>query len=261
MTRSVADSAIALQAIAGYDPNDGASQDRPAMPHLETMRKSNGRLRIGIPREFFCANLDPEVQAAFDQALAVLAKVGGETRDVALEVSADRTVLRAEAYAYHAEYIAKTPELYLPETLSKVQLGAGIDGPTYIRARRDLDRLRRSTLNVFSYVDLLVTPTTPVPAPKAVDYPSTFEGALALDGTLLRNTRPFNMYAFPTISVPCGMTRAGLPIGLQIAGPPWEEQRVLELARAFEQVTDWHTLGPPALAPMQTSERPVKTNS
>jgi aspartyl-tRNA(Asn)/glutamyl-tRNA(Gln) amidotransferase subunit A len=96
-------------------------------------------------------------------------------------------------------------------------------------------------------VDFLVTPTTPVSAPKAADYPSTFEGVLALDGLLLRNTRPFNMYGFPTISVPCGMTSAGLPIGLQISGPPWEEQRVLGLARAFEEATDWHARRPRAL--------------
>ena len=248
MTRTVADAAIALQTIAGYDPNEITSQDRPVGQYLEGMRRSRGRLRIGVPREFFYENLHPEVQAAIDRALTVLGTLGAETHDVALQVSTDRTVIRAEAYAYHAEYIAKTPELYLPETLAKLQLGAGIDGPTYIRARRDLDRLRRSTLNVFSSVDLLVTPTTPIPAPKASDYPTTFAGVLALDGSLLRNTRPFNMYGFPTISVPCGITSAGLPIGLQISGPLWEEQRVLGLARAFQEATDWHTRRPPAVA-------------
>jgi aspartyl-tRNA(Asn)/glutamyl-tRNA(Gln) amidotransferase subunit A len=245
MTRTVADSAIALQAIAGYDPDEVTSQDRPVGQYLVTKRKGNERLRIGVPREFFFANLHPEVQAAIDQALAVLVTLGGETRDVPLEVSMDRTVFRAEAYAYHAEYIARTPELYLPETLAKLQLGAAIDGKTYIRARRDLDRLRRSASNVFSSVDLLVTPTTPVPAPKASEYPSTFEGALALDGLLLRNTRQFNMYGFPAISIPCGMTSAGLPIGLHISGPPWEEQRVFGLARAFQEATDWHSRRPP----------------
>jgi len=259
MTRSVTDLAIALQTIAGYDPNEVTSQDRPVGQYLEAMRKSHRRLRIGVPREFFYADLHPEVQAAIDQALAVLVTVGGETREVPLEVSTDRTVIRAEAYAYHAEYIAKTPELYLPETLAKLQLGAGIDGQTYIRARRDLDRLRRSSVNVFSTVDLLVTPTTPVPAPKASDYPLTFEGALALDGSLLRNTRPFNMYGFPTISVPCGMTSAGLPIGLQISGPPWEERRVLGLARAFEEATDWHTRRPPALSSMRSPTKETAT--
>jgi aspartyl-tRNA(Asn)/glutamyl-tRNA(Gln) amidotransferase subunit A len=101
-------------------------------------------------------------------------------------------------------------------------------------------------LNVFSSVDLLVTPTTPLLAPVAADYPSTAEGAMALDASILRNTRPFNMYALPTISIPCGMSSAGLPIGLQLAGPPWEEQRVLALAQAFQQATDWHTRRPPA---------------
>jgi aspartyl-tRNA(Asn)/glutamyl-tRNA(Gln) amidotransferase subunit A len=250
MTRSVADAAIVLQVIAGYDPDETSSQDRPVGRYLESMRQNRGRLRVGVPREFFFANLDPEIQATFDQALAVLVRIGAETRDVPLEVSKDRTVIRAEAYAYHAEYMAKTPELYIPETLGKLKLGAAIDGQSYIRARRDLDRLRRSTLNVFSSVDLLVTPTTPVSPPKASDYPATLDGALALDGLVLRNTRPFNMYGFPTISVPCGMTNDGLPIGLQISGPPWEEQRVLGLARAFEEVTDWHKRRPPALASM-----------
>jgi len=156
--------------------------------------------------------------------------------------------MRAEAYAYHAEYIAKTPELYLPETLGKLKLGAGIDGESYIRARRDLERLRRSMSNVFSSIDFLVTPTTPVVAPKAADYPSTLEGAMALDALLLRNTRPINMYGLPTISVPCGMSREGMPIGLQICSPPWQEQQLLALAHAFEAATDWHTRRPPVLA-------------
>jgi aspartyl-tRNA(Asn)/glutamyl-tRNA(Gln) amidotransferase subunit A len=245
MTRSVADSAVALHAMAGYDPDDVTSQDQPVGAYLEAVRKSHARLRIGVPREFFYANLHPEVQAAMDQALSVLVALGGETRDILLEVSADRTVFRAEAYAYHAEHIASAPELYLPETLAKLQLGAAIGAKTYIRARLDLDQLRRSGVNVFSSVDVLVTPTTPVPAPKASEYPSTFEDALALDGLLLRNTRSFNMNGFPTISVPCGMTRAGLPIGLQITAAPWEEQRVLGLAQAFQEATDWHTRRPP----------------
>ena len=91
-------------------------------------------------------------------------------------------------------------------------------------------------------------PTTSVPAPKASDYPSSVEDALALDALLLRNTRPFNMYGFPTISIPCGMTGSGLPIGLQISAAPWQEQRLLTLARAFEAATSWHTQRPPAAA-------------
>jgi aspartyl-tRNA(Asn)/glutamyl-tRNA(Gln) amidotransferase subunit A len=248
MTRTVRDSAIVLQAIAGYDPNDMSSQDRVVERYREPAPAKPVRPRIGVARDFYYEGLQPEIQAAIEQALAILVRLGGEPRDVPLEVSTDRTVMRAEAYAYHAEYIAKTPELYLPETLGKLTLGANIDSGSYIRARRDLERLRRSMSQVFSSIDFLVTPTTPVVAPKAVDYPSTLEGAMALDALLLRNTRPINMYGIPTISVPCGMSREGMPIGLQICAPPWQEQQLLALAHAFEEATDWHTRRPPVPA-------------
>jgi aspartyl-tRNA(Asn)/glutamyl-tRNA(Gln) amidotransferase subunit A len=247
MTRTVGDAAIVLAAIAGYDPREPTSEDRPVGQYVDAIGSGRARLRIGLPREFFYASLDADIQAATDQALRTLAGLGAELREVPLEVSTDRIVIRAEAYAYHAEYVAKSPDLYLPETLAKLRLGAGIDAQTYIRARRDLARLRRTSLTVFSSVDLVVTPTTPVVASKASDYPSTIEGALALDGSLLRNTRPFNLLAFPTISVPCGITSANMPIGLQISGPPWEESRVLGLAHAYQQATDWHLRRPPAL--------------
>lgn len=228
-------------------PREPTSEDRPVGQYLDAIGPGRARLRIGLPHDFFYASLDPDIQAATDQALRTLVALGAELRETPLEVSTDRIVIRAEAYAYHAEYVAKSPELYIPETLAKVRLGAGIDAQTYIRARRDLDRLRRTSLTVFSSVDLLVTPTTPVIAPKASDYPSTIEGALALDGSLLRNTRPLNLLAFPTISVPCGLTNAGMPIGLQISGPPWEESRVLGLAHAYQEATDWHRRRPPTL--------------
>ncbi len=244
MTRTVVDSAILLQAIAGYDPDDIASENRPVAPYLEGRELGRGSVRVGVPREFFYAELDPDVQEAIEKALTVLAAAGAKMVDVALVLSKDRSVFRAEAYATQADNIAKTPELYLPETLAKFKTGAAIDAPSYMRARRDLDRLRRSTLSIFSSVDFLVTPTTPVTAPKAADYPTSADEALALDGKLLRNARPFNMFGLPTISVPCGLSRIGLPIGMQITAAPWEEQGLFSIARAFEAATDWHTRRP-----------------
>jgi aspartyl-tRNA(Asn)/glutamyl-tRNA(Gln) amidotransferase subunit A len=244
LTRTVADSDTVLQVIAGYDPDDLSSQVRPPGDYREAISRHRGRLRIGIPRDFFYAALDREVQAAIEEALSVLA-AGIETTDVALEVSTDRTVFRAEAFAYHAAHMASTPQLYLAETLAKLQMGAGIDAQTYIRARRELDRLRRSMSALFASIDLLVTPTTPTAAPQMAQYPSTFDGVLALEaGSVLRNTRPFNIFGIPTITIPCGMTGTGLPIGLQISGPPWAELRVLQFARAFEQATRWHECRP-----------------
>ncbi len=246
MTRTAGDAAVMLAAIAGYDPRDPASEDRPAGAYLEPQATHGTRLRVGLPRTFYFENLDPEIEASIEQALRVLGALGVQFQDVPLEVSTDRTVIRAEAYAAHARNIATSPGLYLPETLAKLRLGADIDAPAYIEARRDLQRLRRSTLGVFSSVDLLLTPTTPVLAPKASDYPARIDDVLALDGLILRNTRPFNLYGFPTLALPCGISSTGLPIGLQIAGPPWNEQRVLSLARLFQQETDWHRRRPPA---------------
>jgi aspartyl-tRNA(Asn)/glutamyl-tRNA(Gln) amidotransferase subunit A len=246
MTRTVRDTALMLAAIAGYDPQDPSSVDRPVGPYLGSSGRARTPVRIGLPREYYFANLHPEVQAATDQALRVLVAAGAQVHDVPLEVSTDRTIIRAEAYAYHAQYIAKYPERYLPETLAKLRSGADIDTPSYIRARQDLDRLRRSVVTVFTTVDILVTPTTPMLAPSAADYPSTPEGAIALDGAMLRNTRPFDLYGLPTLSIPCGFSSSGLPIGLQLCGAPWDEAGVLALAETFQHATDWHTRRPPS---------------
>jgi len=148
-----------------------------------------------------------------------------------------------EVYAVHAKYFASTPELYRPWMRERLAQAAEVDTLSYVVGRRELDQVRRAINGVFSTVDLLVTPTTPVP-------PITIEEALnmttpPLPGELwLRNTRPFNAYGLPTISIPCGFTQAGLPIGFQIAGPRFGEGRVLAFAHNFEQSTDWHKTKP-----------------
>jgi aspartyl-tRNA(Asn)/glutamyl-tRNA(Gln) amidotransferase subunit A len=243
LARTVGDCALLLEATAGYDCADTTSEDRPI--DLAPDRMDLRGMRIGIPREFFFDKLDAEVAAAVECALALLTSLGAETHEVALGVSTDRTVFRAEAFAHHAAHLAETPELYLPETRKKLLLGASIDAPTYIAARRHLAQMRRGIANLFGQVDVLITPTAPVAAPRLADYPASFEEVLALEAAfVLRNTRPFNLFGIPTLTVPCGMTRAGLPVGLQIAGPSWQEQRVLKLAHAFEAATDWHKSAP-----------------
>jgi aspartyl-tRNA(Asn)/glutamyl-tRNA(Gln) amidotransferase subunit A len=237
MTRFVTDAALVLQAIAGYDLSEPTSQDRPIDHYVASAWRKGSRLRIGIPRAHFYTNLHPEVETGIEEALTLFKKLGAEIQDVPLEVSKDRVVIRAEAYAYHSEHIVSTPELYQPETLGKLRLGQSINAETYINARRELDRLRRVTPGVFSSVDVLITPTTPVTAPRAADLPSNFDAIVAGEGVLLQNDRPFDINGLPCVSVPCGTTRAGLPIGLQISGPPWGEAQVLSVARAFEQAT------------------------
>jgi aspartyl-tRNA(Asn)/glutamyl-tRNA(Gln) amidotransferase subunit A len=150
-------------------------------------------------------------------------------------------IVFAENYAFHAPYFLKTPELYHPSIRRNLELCSKVTAAAYIQSRRELDAARRSIATVFSKVDLLVTPTMAVPPP-------TIEEAIRLGIELEilnnRNTAPFNVYGLPTISIPCGFTSSGLPIGMQISGPRFSEAKVLALAHAYEQATDWHTKRP-----------------
>jgi Asp-tRNA(Asn)/Glu-tRNA(Gln) amidotransferase A subunit family amidase len=195
-------------------------------------------LRVGIPRAHFFDELDDEVRAAMDRALAVIETLVAEMREVAIEIPTDRVVQNAESFAYHAENVARTPELYQPETLRRIRWGADISAVEYIRRRRELEQERLRARHFFAEVDLLVTPTTPIPAPAIADLKKDPAALRPAELTLLRNTRPFNVWGLPAVSVPCGFTKSGLPIGLQIAGPHWREDLVLRLASAYEQAVN-----------------------
>jgi aspartyl-tRNA(Asn)/glutamyl-tRNA(Gln) amidotransferase subunit A len=243
LTRNVEDCATMLEAIAGYERRDVSSERRPLK--LRPWPSSQAGVRIGVPRAFFYEGLHPAVHSALEAALAALSDLGARIEDVSLEVSTDRTVFQAEAYASHAELIAARPEGFLPETLAKLRRGASVDTLAYMRARVALAQLRRGIAKMFTQVDVLVTPTVPVPAPRLVDYPQTFDEVVAWEaGSMLRNTRWFNALGIPTVSVPCGRTEEGLPIGLQFAAAPWQERRALGLALAYESATAWCTRRP-----------------
>jgi aspartyl-tRNA(Asn)/glutamyl-tRNA(Gln) amidotransferase subunit A len=246
MTRTATDAALMLQVIAGYDPEDTSSTDTPVQDYAAGLVAKSSSLRIGIPRAHFYEGLHPEIQAAMDTALSVLGKLTSSQHEIEMPAANDAALLiqKVEAYAYHREYVTKSPELYQPETLKRIHAGAEISATEYINARRQLDQSRRSISKVFDAVDLVVTPTTPVP-------PFTISELLA-DPDQLRakevlaspNTRPFNLLGLPTVSIPCGFTSRGLPMGMQITGPLGSEATVLRLAYAYEEATDWHKRRP-----------------
>jgi aspartyl-tRNA(Asn)/glutamyl-tRNA(Gln) amidotransferase subunit A len=245
MTRSVVDTALVLRAIAGYDQDDVTSYNMPVQDYAAALSRPRGRrMRIGLARDYFFEGLDPQVRQIVDRAMSVFGKLGAQIHDVTLPVSSGRTVIQAEAYSYHAANMTATPDLYLPETLSKLRLGASIDMETYIEAKLSLEQIRRAAPNIFTSVDAVVTPTTPVPPPKASELPSTFDEIMANDAMLWRNTRPFNLLALPTISIPCGFTDLGMPVGMQLSGAPWQEMQLLTIARVYEQATDWNARRP-----------------
>lgn len=163
-----------------------------------------------------------------------------QVKEVCLDVPTDRTLQAAESYAYHAENVAKNPELYQPETLRRIRTGDRITTGEYIQRRHELEVARRRIRDVFADVDVLITPTTPIPAPSIAELRANPDALRPAELKLLRNTRPFNVWGLPAISVPCGFTQEGLPIGLQIAGPHWREDLVLRVGYAYEQATAWH---------------------
>ena len=242
MARTVADTALLLQVIAGYDAQETTSIEMNVPDYSKALGAKVSSLRIGAPREFFFADLDPEIEAATKEALSVLGKLTAGIRDIALPANSMeslRDVVRAaEAYAYHREYVTKTPELYQPLTLKRIRAGADVTTPAYIQGRRDLAQVRRTAEKWLGSVDVLVTPTLPIPPPLISD-PHADDILPAV-----RNTSPFDVNGWPAISLPCGFTSQGLPMGLQIIGPNGAEPVIFQLAHAYEQATDWHKRRP-----------------
>jgi Asp-tRNA(Asn)/Glu-tRNA(Gln) amidotransferase A subunit family amidase len=243
MTRTVADSVTMLQSLAGYDAEEATSSNVPVPDYAAQVRQT-GPLRVGIPRAYFYEKLDAEVESALNSAITVIQKLASSVRDVDTPASNDTTILRAEAYAYHADNIKKNADLYQPETLRRIRSAEDVTTVAYIQARRQVDQYRRTITKTFESVDLLITPTTPVPPFTIAELLGDPNNLRTKEILMLRNTRPFNILGLPTISVPCGFTKAGLPIGMQITGGPWEEAKVFKLAEAYEQQTEWHRRHP-----------------
>ncbi|HWR35676.1 MAG TPA: amidase [Clostridia bacterium] len=232
MARTVEDAALLLEAIAGYDPLDKASADVPAF-EFASVGAITGRLRVGVARQFFFDGIHPEIASAVDRAFRAIAPIA-ELREVVVPVSNDRTVQSYEAYLYHREWAAQSPERYQPETLRRIQSGARYTVDEYDQALRELRSLRAAVADLFREVDVIVTPTAAVPPPTIAELQSEPGQLRQRELLMLRNTRPFNVLGLPTISISCGETAEGLPIGLQITGAAWQEATVLSFAKAVE---------------------------
>jgi aspartyl-tRNA(Asn)/glutamyl-tRNA(Gln) amidotransferase subunit A len=243
ITRTVADAAVLLQAIAGYDAQEVTSVDLPVPDYVGMIKRGVSPLRVGVPREYFFAALHPDVESVVAEALSVVSRLTAGMQDIVVPVNPDvnTNVMPAEAYAFHASRVAQHPELFKPAVLGRLRQGEAVSVTSYIQQRRELDRARRAAPRLFTQVDLLVAPSIPV-LPVRIDDAKDDEESVA---QFARNARPFNTYGLPAITVPCGFSKSGLPIGLQIAGPPWGEAAVLRLAHAYEQETKWHTRRPP----------------
>jgi aspartyl-tRNA(Asn)/glutamyl-tRNA(Gln) amidotransferase subunit A len=243
MARRVEDCAILLQALAGHDPLDPASSREPVADYVGALGQPIRGLRVGVPRDFFLDGADPEVATAFEAALAALRGLGAVVADVAIphiwDAPAFMVIMASEAYAYHERDLRAHPELYGDLLSERLLSGALYTGSEYVQATRLRERLRRSMLDVLRGVDLLATPTTPKPA-------STFATAWDISIPPARsNMPPFNVSGLPALALPCGFSRSGLPLSLQLTGRPFDEATVLRAGHAYERATEWHRRRPP----------------
>jgi aspartyl-tRNA(Asn)/glutamyl-tRNA(Gln) amidotransferase subunit A len=245
MTRSVEDCAHMLQCVAGYDPRDPASADVPVGSYTAHLTEPIRGLRLGVPRAAFMdvEGLDPDTRAAVETAFDVFRDLGATLVDVewpSLGWSAATGLISAmEAFAYHAQTLRERPSAFGVLARNRFRLGGLLSSADYLQAQRARAVVCHEAATLMQSVDALVTPTSIAPA-------STFESfdPLAQYHDRPSFTRPFNLTGQPALSIPCGFSRAGLPIGLQIAGRPFDEATVLRLGHAYESATDWHTRVP-----------------
>jgi aspartyl-tRNA(Asn)/glutamyl-tRNA(Gln) amidotransferase subunit A len=243
MARTVEDCALLMQPLAGHDPLDPASSRSPVDDYAAALGRDVRGVRVGVVRNYFFEGIDPEVERAFEEAMATLRRLGADVRDVQIpSLKATHSfllILLAEAYAYHERDLREHPELYGDVLRERFQAGALVTGAEYVQAQRIRSEICRETAEVLQAVDVLATPTTPRPA-------TSFTQAHDPDfGFPRSNMPPFNITGSPTLALPCGFSSSGLPLSLQLAGRPFEEATVLRMGHAYERATAWHTRRPP----------------
>jgi aspartyl-tRNA(Asn)/glutamyl-tRNA(Gln) amidotransferase subunit A len=244
MARRVRDAAVLLQAIAGYDPEDPSSIDAMVPDYLRALDGGVSGWRIALASDEFFTWAEGEVLSAVREAAQTFTSLGAQVQEAPFPNGRDAAranglMVTSDAAAFHRERLENQPEDFGEDVLQRLHSGAAFTSTEYVQARRTQSVLRRQFERFFDSFDLLLTPATPVAAP-AIEGPDAVEQAR----TLTRFTSPFNLTGLPALSLPCGFTGNGLPIGLQIVGPPWSEAAILRAAHAFEQATDWHRRRP-----------------
>lgn len=243
LTKTVEDAALILNVLAGYDRLDITSVEHAKEDYASAIKQPIAGLRLGIPRAPFFDMVDADVASAVDEAIGVLAKITKSMKDVTLP-STGNLSLNAETYAYHEEYFTHGAGRYQIPTRRSLQNGGNAKAADYVRSLWKLELIRRTIDDAFSDFDLVVLPTRRH-TPRTVDASIKREESDKPRNPELENTGQFDVYGIPAISVPCGFTAAGLPVGLMIAGPRFSEGRVLALANAYERATEWHKRKPP----------------
>ena len=251
MTRSVADAALIMNAVAGYDARDPSCANRPNEDFTALLGQDIDGLRVGVAQEYFYDVIDDEVRAAVLQAARAFEALGAHVEDCSIpalndSIAISGAILLTEAAEVHLDNLRQRASDIGDDVRSRLEDGAVTPAITYIKAQRARTEFNRQIAAAMSAHDILLAPAVPVGAPRidasVVEVGGATESKLAL---MPRLTRPFNICGVPTVSVPCGFTSDGLPIGMQLAARPFEDALALQAAHAYEQTTDWHTRRPP----------------
>ena len=269
ITRTVEDAALMLNTLAGYDRYDITSVQHTKEDYVAALDQPISGLRLGIPRAPFYDHCDEDTAKAVEAAIQVLARMTKSVKDVSMPSTAAYTWatlnnIGNEIYAYHEDLFQERAARYslalqlqlqaLKDSMNAPSTTGSAQVSAYIKHRWDMELLRRTVDDAFTDFDLVVVPTLRI-TPRKLSYVIDQEestkahspGLMDLD-----NCTPFNIYGLPAISVPCGFSKDGLPIGLMIAGPHFAEGRIMALARAYELETKWNLRRPPL-----TPETPV----
>ena len=245
MTHTVRDCALMLQAMAGFDPADPCSVNRPVANMLAGLDGNLTGVRIGVPREYFfdVPELDPEVRQAVLDAIDGMAVEGATLVDIsiphaAIARHAQRVIMFGEAYAYHEPDLQAHPELYGKYTRQNIRQGAFFSAADYVQAQRVRSIIKAETIQALSEVDVLVTPTMLSTAPTFAGY--DFESMMKQPTF----TGIWNLTGSPAISICCGFSKAGLPIGMQLVGKAFDEPTMFKVGDAYQAITDWHLAVP-----------------
>ena len=246
LTRTVTDTALMMQVLAGDDAADPACQGQPVPDYAKALGKPVKGLKIGVCRNHFFENLQEDVESAVEKAIADLAAAGAQVIELKIPLleyglGAIFAIELSSSTAYHdASMLAGRVPHYQPDVRMLVEMGRLVTGPDYLKAEQYRSALMEAYRKVFDSVDVVIGPTTPITAWKrgewTVQVAGKPESVLAASW---RFTYPYNLTGLPAISVPCGFDRDGLPIGLQIAGKPFDEITVLRVAHAYERSHDW----------------------
>jgi aspartyl-tRNA(Asn)/glutamyl-tRNA(Gln) amidotransferase subunit A len=255
LCRTARDCARIMSIIAGHDPMDPTSSSEPVPDYEAALTGDLHGLRIGVPETYFLEGADAPVLAAMDVALKVLESRGAVVTRMTLPLmdavaAYGGIVSRVEAATIHAQWMRDDPQAYGQHISGRMYPGYAIPAPYYVESlSRRGPILKAFAAEVFAKVDILVTPTIPTCLPTLAET-DIDHGPPGTEHTFMAvsvNTRPFNYLGLPAVSVNCGFDPNGCPIGLQIAGRPFAEGRVLRVADAYQRDTDWHTRRPGVL--------------